>query len=85
MIDPSLDDIRLFIAVAQDGGFAPAARRLGVPLSTVSRRVAVLETVLGVQLFRRTTRTVRLTEEGSAFAERCAGVVSSIFRTFEVG
>lgn len=68
----SVDDLRIVLAVAQHGGFVAAARHTGVPSSTVSRAVARLEESLGVRLFQRTSRTVRLTEEGTRLVERTA-------------
>lgn len=59
--------IRVLIAVAEEGGFAPAAKRLGMSPPAVTRAVAALEEHLGVRLFRRTTRVVRLTDAGVRF------------------
>jgi DNA-binding transcriptional LysR family regulator len=55
------------LAVAEEGGFTAAARRLHTVQSTVSSMVSALEKDLGVTLFERTTRQVRLTEAGEAF------------------
>jgi len=57
----------VFVAVAEAKSFAAAARRLGMPTATVSRRVAELEQHLGARLLVRTTRRVSLTDAGSAF------------------
>lgn len=62
-----LDSLRVFIAVAELAGFAPAARRLGLSPPTVTRAVAELEERLGARLFQRTTRIVRLTDAGQRF------------------
>jgi DNA-binding transcriptional LysR family regulator len=59
--------IQILVAVAEEGGFAPAAKRLGMSPPAVTRAVAALEEHLGVRLFRRTTRVVRLTEAGTRF------------------
>ena len=69
---PQLDDMRLFARVAEAGSLTAAARALGLPKQTVSRRLAALEDALGVQLAHRTTRRLRLTEAGTAYAQRCA-------------
>lgn len=66
-----LNDYLLYAAVVTHGGFAPASRALGQPKSTLSRRIAQLETRLGVRLIERTTRRFRVTEVGQAFYERC--------------
>jgi len=59
--------VPVFVAVAERGGFAAAARRLGVSKSAVSKRIAVLEKQLGAQLFHRSTRKVTLTEAGEHY------------------
>ncbi len=64
------DDRALFVAVADSRSFSDAASRLGVPVSTISRRIARLEAELGVVLLARTTRHVRLTELGREYAEQ---------------
>ena len=71
----ALDDMRLFHALAQLGSFTAAARALGIPKQTMSRRIAGLERHLGVQLVHRTTRSLRITQIGAAYAERCAELV----------
>lgn len=60
-----------FVAFAELRGFAPAARRLGVSASTVTRLVAGLEERLEIQLLQRTTRSVSLTDAGARYLERC--------------
>ncbi len=62
-----LSQLRSFVTVAQTLNFTSAARRNGVPQSTVSRQIDSLEEQLGAQLFYRTRRQVKLTEEGRAF------------------
>ncbi len=59
-----------FVAVADRGSFAQAGRHLGQPPPAVTRTIAALERHLGVSLFRRTTRSVALTDEGAALLER---------------
>ena len=66
-MDFNLNQIRNFITVAQTLNFSNAARQNGVPQSTVSRQVNDLEQQLGVRLFYRTKRDVKLTEEGRTF------------------
>ncbi|MDH5184715.1 MAG: LysR family transcriptional regulator [Gammaproteobacteria bacterium] len=60
-----LNAIHYFSAVAESNSFQLAAQKLAVPKSTLSRKIAELETSLGVQLFNRTTRQVSLTEVGA--------------------
>lgn len=62
-----LNQINNFLSVAQTLSFSGAARRNGVPQSTVSRHISDLEGELGVRLFYRTKRDVKLTDEGRAF------------------
>jgi DNA-binding transcriptional LysR family regulator len=66
-----LDNILIFVKVAQFGSITRAARSLGMPISTVSRRLSVLESELGVSLLRRTTRQVTLTAQGREYFSQC--------------
>lgn len=70
-----IEDMRLFASVADAASFTGAARRLGIPKQTISRRVAELEHALGVDLMHRTTRRLTLTDAGAAYAERCKDLV----------
>lgn len=65
-----LNDVMVFLRIAEDGSFTAAARGLGVPKSTVSRKLAALEERLGARLVERTTRRLRLTEAGTLLLER---------------
>lgn len=65
-----LNHLAVFAMVAETASFTEAARRLGMPKSTVSRGVASLEASLGVRLLQRTTRTVALTTAGQALVDR---------------
>ena len=67
-----------FLAVVDTGGFASAARRLGVSPSVVTRAVSELESRLGVRLLTRTTRFVRVTEAGTAYADDCRRILADI-------
>ncbi len=71
-----LDDLRLFAAVAAEDSFAAACRKISVPKQTLSRRIASLEESLGVRLLQRTTRRMKLTDAGAAFAKRCQEIVT---------
>lgn len=73
-----IEDLRTFVEVADAGGVSPAARRLGVSKSIVSRRLARLEAELGVQLLARTTRGAALTEAGLAFRDHAARACAEI-------
>jgi DNA-binding transcriptional LysR family regulator len=64
-----IEDIQAFVEVASSGGLTPAARRLGVSKSVVSRRIARLEKSLRAKLLARTTRGASLTEAGASFRE----------------
>jgi DNA-binding transcriptional LysR family regulator len=66
-----LDNILIFVKVAQFESISRAARSLGMPISTVSRRLSVLESELGVSLLRRTTRRVTLTPQGREYFNQC--------------
>lgn len=66
-MDIEANDMQLFARVAELGSFSRAAERLGLPKSTVSRRISALERQLGERLLQRTTRKLSLTEFGQAF------------------
>ncbi len=72
------DGIEEFLAVVDAGGFTAAAMRLNVSASHVSRQVARLEDRLGVKLLARTTRSVRLTDEGADYHARVADLAAGI-------
>lgn len=72
-----LNDMLYFAEVAERGGFAAAGRALGIPKSRLSRRVAELESHLGVRLLQRTTRTLSLTEVGEAYLRHCLAMRES--------
>lgn len=69
-----LEDLRIFVEVADAGGVTPAARRLGLSKSMVSRSLARLEQELGAQLLSRSTRGASLTEAGTAFREHAVRI-----------
>lgn len=69
-----LNDMLYFAEVVDWGGFAAAARRLGVPKSKLSRRVAQLEERLGVRLLQRTTRKLSLTDVGALYLRHCSAI-----------
>ncbi len=75
---PDLSEIGVFVKVVQVGSFSQAARDLGLPKSTVSRKVAQLEERLGARLLQRTTRKVALTEVGAMYHERCARILPEL-------
>ncbi|WP_054004474.1 LysR family transcriptional regulator [Cypionkella psychrotolerans] len=72
----SLDDLQVFLAVTEAGGFRTAARRLGLSASTVSETITRLEANLGTPLLTRTTRSVMPTEAGRILAARIAPLLS---------
>lgn len=71
----SWDGIEEFVAVCEAGSFTAAAEAFGASVTHMSRSVARLETKLQVQLLHRTTRSLRLTETGQYFFERCQRLV----------
>jgi len=68
----------IFTKVVEAGSFTVAARKLGVPKSTVSQKVSRLEERLGVRLLHRSTRQVRPTDIGAAYHDRCARAIAEI-------
>lgn len=75
---PEIEEIVAFLRVAETGSFTAAGERLGLPKSTVSRRVARLEAKLGVQLVHRTTRSLALTEAGNLFHEQASRALGAL-------
>jgi DNA-binding transcriptional LysR family regulator len=72
------ESMSAFVAVARAGGFSAAARVVGVPLPTLSRRVADLEAALGVRLLHRSTRQVALTETGARYFAACQRLLDDL-------
>jgi DNA-binding transcriptional LysR family regulator len=73
-----LDRLKTFVAVAERGSFAEAARQLRLSPAAATRAIAALEDELGVPLLRRTTRSVRLTDEGAAYLDRSRRVLDEL-------
>lgn len=71
-----LHSMTVFIAVAEEGGFAAAARRLNMSPPAVTRTISALEVHLGVRLLTRTTRFVRLTDAGQRYLESSRRIVA---------
>jgi DNA-binding transcriptional LysR family regulator len=71
----NLNDLLIFVQAVETGGFAAAGRRLGLPKSTVSKRVAELEAALGARLIHRTSRSFALTELGRDFHDHARAAV----------
>mgnify|MGYP001599247626 CR=1 FL=1 len=70
--------INVFVAVVDAGGFAGAARKLNLSPPAVTRAISVLESHLGVRLFTRTTRVVRVTEAGARYVEDCRRILADL-------
>lgn len=73
-----LELLRTFVAVADHHSFSETARKMRVSPTAVSRAIATLEQSLGTALFRRTTRSVRLTGEGAIYLERCRAALADL-------
>ena len=73
-----LNEMLIFTRVAQASSFTAAARLLGLPKSSVSRKVSDLEDRLGARLLQRTTRKLGLTDVGRIYFERCARIIGEI-------
>jgi DNA-binding transcriptional LysR family regulator len=70
-----LEDMTFFVEVARASSFTRASHATGIPIATLSRRVALMEKRAGVRLFQRTTRRLALTEPGRRYFERCERIV----------
>jgi DNA-binding transcriptional LysR family regulator len=73
-----LDDIAAFVTVVRSGGVGRAAQQLGLPKSTISRRLARLEAALELRLIERTTRRMRLSDVGAAYYDRVAPALAAL-------
>jgi DNA-binding transcriptional LysR family regulator len=73
-----LDALRTFVAVAEAGGLARAARQRGRSAPAVTRAIAALEERLGTPLLHRTTRSLRLTEAGETFLADCRRILNDL-------
>jgi DNA-binding transcriptional LysR family regulator len=73
-----IEAMQAFVAVADLRGFAPAARKLGLSPSGVTRLIAALEEHLGARLLQRTTRSVALTDVGSRYLERARRILADV-------
>src|SRR4051794_4281441 len=71
-----LESMNVFARVAEMESFTHAAKSLGLPKATVSSAVQRLETRLNARLLHRTTRRVRLTQDGQVFYERCKDLLA---------
>lgn len=70
--------MQAFVAVADEGGFARASRRLSLSPPAVTRAIGALERRLGAPLFHRTTRRVRLTDAGTRFLSDCRRILGEL-------
>jgi DNA-binding transcriptional LysR family regulator len=73
-----IEAMTAFVAVADLRGFAPAARKLGLSPSGVTRLIAALENRLGARLLQRTTRSVTLTDVGARYLERARRILADV-------
>jgi DNA-binding transcriptional LysR family regulator len=73
-----LESMSILVAVVESGSLSAAARRLGMPLATVSRKVGELESHLKTRLLHRTTRQLSLTETGRSYVAACRRILEEI-------
>src|SRR5471032_2431871 len=78
MIMDNLGDIRLFVEAANLGGLSAAGRKLGLSPAAASARLVKLEATLNTRLFERTTRQLRLTDEGAMFLTHCQQALGAL-------
>lgn len=74
----NLDEMGVFVAVADSGSFVGGGRSLGLTRSAAGKAITRLETHLGVRLFHRTTRTLSLTDDGQRFYQHCVQIFSQL-------
>src|SRR5580693_4924844 len=73
-----LESMELLVTSTEAGSFSAAGRRLGIPLATVSRKVADLEARLNTQLLMRSTRRLTLTEAGAGYVAACKRILELV-------
>ncbi|MGA7782238.1 MAG: LysR family transcriptional regulator [Paraburkholderia sp.] len=73
-----LESMSILVAVVDSGSLSAAARHLGLPLATVSRKVGELESHLKTRLLHRTTRQISLTEAGASYVAACRRILEEI-------
>ena len=73
-----LDAMKVFVVAVDEGSLAAAGRKLGRSPAAVSRAIAFLEARVGAELLHRTTRSIKLSEEGERYAETCRRVLSEL-------
>lgn len=73
-----VQEMSVFLAVAEQQGFAGAARQIGISAAAATRAVAALETRIGARLLVRTTRSVRLTDAGAQFLDDCRRILADL-------
>ncbi len=74
----SLSGIIAFVQAAEHLSFVSASRALGISASAIGKNIAKLEDSVGARLFHRTTRRIALTEEGTAFYQRCRRILDDL-------
>ena len=74
----NFDDITAFNAVVETGSISAAGRRLGLAKSVISKRVKDLEAVVSATLFKRTTRSVKLTDQGRTLYEHTRAIMNQL-------
>lgn len=73
-----LNDLAIFVQIVDAGSFAGAARRIGAPANTLSRRVKRLEETIGARLMHRSTRKLTLTDAGKSLYEQSASQINEL-------
>ncbi|WP_083446746.1 MULTISPECIES: LysR family transcriptional regulator [Xenorhabdus] len=84
MVLRNLEDLSVFIRIIDTGSFTAAARTLGLSPTTVSKQIARLEKSLGIVLFVRSTRSLRITPEGKSIAEKVRTALTLVEEATEI-
>ena len=79
-----LESMSMLLTVVEAGSLSAGARRLGMPLTTVSRRISDLETYLRARLLTRSSRAVTLTDAGKSYVVSCRRILEDVAETERV-
>lgn len=78
------NEIAIFIKVIELGSFVKASENLGIPTTTVSRKISELENNLGICLIHRSTRKIKLTDKGKEYFDLCSNAINNLYSANQI-